>query len=156
MHLTPIRPVFDSPGPYVTVHADVSRSTEDARQQLDARWRNIQQVLGDEGVDPSLLETIGARLHDNHHVPGEARLTIVGADDRVLFEDLQPGHSTAPETWEVAALPDLSGWLQGQEGSLRFGLAVLDREGADIDFYAAANRGSVDHQEVTGETFGIT
>jgi hypothetical protein len=156
MHLTQIRPVLDRPGPYVTVHAEVGRASEHAAQQLDARWTTIRHALEHEQVDPTLLERIGERLRDNPHLPGEARRTLVGADGELLFDDVQQGHAGWPETWEVGPLPDLAGWLHGQDGRLPFALVVLDREGADVDFFTAANRSAVEHEKVEGEAFYIT
>jgi hypothetical protein len=38
MDLTRLRPVFEHPGPYLTVHAEVGRTTEDARASALLRW----------------------------------------------------------------------------------------------------------------------
>jgi hypothetical protein len=156
MHLTTIRPVYEKPGPYVAVHAEVGRASENAAQQLEARWTTIRHALEHEQVDPHLLRRIEERLHEIPHVAGEARLTLVGADGEIVLDDLQQGHVAWPESWEVAPLPDLAGWLHAQDGRLPFGLVVLDREGADVDFWTAANRPPVEHEEVEGETFYIT
>src|SRR4051812_3625708 len=109
MQLTRIRPVFDNEGPFVTVHADVTRASEDAHQRLDAKSTAIRQALEGQGVDTGLVEEILERLEHNHHLPGETRATLVAAGKEILFADVQQGHSPAPETWEVAALPDFSG-----------------------------------------------
>jgi hypothetical protein len=156
MHLTRIRPLFETPGPYLTVHAEVGRTSEAAAQQLDARWTTIRHALEKEGISSSLVQAVDQRLHENPHVHGEARLTLVGSGDEVLFADVVPGHVDWPETCEVAPLPDLAGWLHGEDGRLPFALVVLDREGADVDFWSAANRPAVQHEQVQGDTFYIT
>jgi hypothetical protein len=155
MQLDAVRTVFERPGPFVTVHAEVGRGTEDARQQLDARWTTIRHALEKQDVDAALVDKIGERLRENHHVPGEARMTIVGCGDDIVFEAVQAGHSTSPEVTEVAPLPDLSGWLAHEARQFPFGLAVVDREGGDVEFYTAINEAPAEHQEVHGETLHI-
>jgi hypothetical protein len=156
MNLEALREVFSHQGPFVTVHAEVGRETEDARQQLDARWTTIRQQLEQEGLGQPLIDSIGSRLRENPRVPGEARRTIVAAGDDIVFDDVQPGHSIWPETTEVAPLPDLSGWLHQADAQLPFVLIVADREGADVDFYRAVSQPDPEHREVHGETLHIT
>lgn len=155
MKLAAVRDVFTHAGPFVTVHAEVGRETEDARAQLDARWGNIRRQLEQEGLDGALIERIGERIHENTRVPGQARRTIVAADDEIVFDDVQVGHSMWPETAEVAPLPDLSGWLRQADGTLPFLLVVASRDGADIDFYRATSDPTAEHHEVQGETLHL-
>lgn len=50
MQLGALQDVYTHSGPYVTVHLDVSRNTEDATQQLDARWTRARHQLEHDGV----------------------------------------------------------------------------------------------------------
>jgi hypothetical protein len=154
--LTPLQDLFNHQGPFLTIHAEVGRGTEDAGQQIDARWTNIRRQLEEAGVGGDLVADLEAKLRDNRHVAGEARMTLVAADGKVVFEDVQAGHSIAPETTELAPLPDLSGWLQQADARVPFVLVVADREGADIDVYRALSDPDHEHREVSGETFHIT
>jgi hypothetical protein len=156
MHLDRLRPVFDRPGPYLTVHVDVGRASEHADSQIDARWTTIRHDLEHAGVDGSLVEEIGTRLRAKTHLPGEVRRTIVAAGDEVLLDDLQEGHNPHPEVVDRAELPDLASWLDQEDQAFPFIVVVADRTGADIDVYRAASRPSEEHESVTGETFYIT
>ncbi len=150
MQLGTLQELYAHQGPFVTVHLDVSRDTEDAAQQIDARWTNIRHDLERAGVDPKLVERIGDRVQQRDDIPGEVRRTIVAADGEVVFDDVLAGTTPWPESVSVGELPDLSGWLQQADGQVPFLLVVADREGADLDFYRAAARSGSTHTEVGG------
>ena len=95
MQLSTLQDVYAHPGPYVTVHLDVSRDTEDAPQQLDARWTSARHTLEKEGVDPSLIEQIGQRLQEPTDLPGEVRRTIIAAGNEIVFDDVSFAYRTA-------------------------------------------------------------
>jgi hypothetical protein len=156
MNLTRVRPVFESAGPFVSLHLEVGGATEDALTQRESRWTTARHELERAGIERKLLEDIGHRLLENTHLPGEVRRTIIADQEQVLLDDVQAGHNTHPEVLEHAALPDLSGWLVSEDQATPFVLAVVDREGADIDAYRAITRPPEDSETVTGETFYIT
>lgn len=156
MKPTNLQDLYAHPAPFVTVHTEVGRPTEDARQQLDARWTSIRHQLEHEGVDAGLVEAIGERLRELPDVAGEARRTIVAADGAIRFDQLLAGHSPTREAVDVGRLPDLAGWLAQADRQHPFALVVADREGADIGFHPGL--GSPTHEElsVEGEDFYIT
>jgi hypothetical protein len=155
MKLGSIQDLYAHSGPFVTVHMDVSRNTEDARQQLDARWSTVSRELNDAGVDRALVDQIESRVREQTEVPGEARRTIVAAGGEIVFDDVRAGHTIWPETTSVGPLPDLAGWLHQVDGQVPFVLVTADREGADIDVYRAMSKPDAAHQEVHGETLHI-
>jgi len=155
MQLGTLQDLYKHSGPFVTVHANGSRNTEDAGDQLEARWTKTRHELEHAGIDADLIEAIGERLLDPVDVPGEARRTIIAAGGRVVFDDVLSGNSMWPETVTVGELPDVSGWVQHVDGQVPFLLVVADREGADLDFYRALNRAGTDHRQVDGDTMHI-
>lgn len=156
MLLDRVRPVFDHPGPYLTIHAEVGRDAQDALDQLDARWTSIRHQLEDHGYGGGLVDELERRFKENPRVAGEARRTLVVAGDQVVLDELQPGHALWPETCDVAELPDLKGWVRGAEAELPFLLVQTDRTGADLDYYRAVSAPAVDQKSVEGDTFYIT
>ncbi|MGY2873728.1 hypothetical protein ACVW00_000918 [Marmoricola sp. URHA0025 HA25] len=156
MHLDAIRPVFDAPGPYLTVHAEVGRTDEHGLDQLDARWTTIRHELEHREVAAPLIEDIGERLRQNTHVTGEARRTIVATPQEVVFDQVQPGHALWPESVDLGELPDLGGWLRQADGAVSFLLVQVDRTGGDIAYYRALNGSPAEETTVQGETFQIT
>ena len=155
MKTTRLQQLFTRPGPYVTIHAEVGRPTEDARQQLDARWTAIRHELEHEGVDGDLVEEIGRRFQERPQVGGEVRRTIVAADGEVLLDDVQAGHAVAPEAVDVGLLPDLSGWLALADRQHPFVLVVTDREGADIAFHPGLAVPRADEVTVEGDDLHV-
>jgi hypothetical protein len=156
MHLHRIRPVVEHDGPFVTLHVEAGRASEDAAQQREARWTTISHELERLKCPQSLQEDIRGRLDEVPRVPGEARRTIVAGQEGVLFDDLQAGHSHLPEGVDHGPLPDFSGWLALADQALPFILVVADRTGADIEVHQAAMEPPTQQETVTGETFYIT
>ncbi|HWJ83247.1 MAG TPA: Vms1/Ankzf1 family peptidyl-tRNA hydrolase [Nocardioides sp.] len=156
MRLQQIRNVLDHPGPYVTLHLDVSRATEDARQQAASRWTTTRHELEHQGVSQELIEQLGERLAEPTHLPGEVRRTIVASPEQVLLDDARSGGSSWPETVSVGPLPDLAGWLSMTDGQFPFALVRTDRVGADIEMYVAPSRPAAERTTVAGDTFDIT
>lgn len=155
MNLATIQDLFHHAGPFVSVHADVSRNTEDAAQQMDARWTTMRHDLEKAGVAAALADQIGDRLRERIDTPGEARRTIIAAEGGIVFDDLRTGHSIWPESTSIGELPDLAGWLHQLDGQVPFLLVTADREGADIDFYRATSKPHAEHEEVHGDTLHL-
>lgn len=151
MQLGTLQDVYAHAGPFVTVHLDVSRNSEDAAQQLEARWTSARHELERAGVAAELVERIGERLREPTEVSGEVRRTLVAADGEIVFDEVLAGHSPWPEAVTVGELPDLSGWLHQADGQVPFLLVVADREGADLDFFRALARPGSTHHEVDGD-----
>jgi hypothetical protein len=155
MQLGTIQDLYTHPGPFVTVHMDVSRNTEDAPQQLDARWTTARHSLEEAGVDEALIAAIGERVHEQVDASGEVRRTIVAADGEIVFDDVLAGRTVWPEVVTCGELPDISGWLHQVDGQMPFLLVVADREGADLDFYRALARPDAEHTDVEGDDLHI-
>lgn len=155
MELARLRPVYEHPGPYLTVHAAVGRAGEDALDQLDARWTGIRHELERHQLDAGLVEEVGERLRANTHLGGEVRRTLVAAGDLIVFDDVQAAHSIWPETVDVDDLPDLAGWLRIADQEIPFVLVQVDRTGGDIDFYRALARPRSEHESVEGASYYI-
>lgn len=155
MELARLRAVYEHPGPYLTVHAEVGRGGEDALDQLDARWTSIRHELERHDLGSALVEQVGERLRANTHLGGEVRRTIVASGDEVVFDDVQTAHSMWPETVDVGDLPDLGGWLRIADQEIPFLLVQVDRIGGDIDYYRALARPGSEHESVEGASYYI-
>lgn len=152
MRLTAVQDVVTRRGPFVTVHAEVGRTTEDARQQLDARWTTVRHALEKEEVPSELVDRIGELLQEPPGMPGDARRTIVAAGDEVVFDDTQQGTDSEPERVEVGPLPDLGPWVAHADRHVPFAVAVCDREGADVSFHTSVHERGAGSRSVGGRT----
>jgi Bacterial archaeo-eukaryotic release factor family 2 len=156
MDLEQLRAVFETPGPYLTLHVDVGRASENGAEQVESRWTNIRHELERAQVSETLVPRIDELVHENTHLPGEVRRTIVAAGDRILLDDVQTGHNPQPEVVDFSELPDLAPWIDVADQAYPFVLAVVDRTGGDVSTYRAASQPAVDQESVTGETYLIT
>jgi hypothetical protein len=156
MDLERLRTVFETPGPYLTLNVDVSRANEHGSEQIESRWTTIRHRLERTALPPGLLSDLEERLHENTHVAGEVRRTIVAADDRILFDVVEPGHHPHPEVVDLAELPDLAPWIDVADQAYPFVLAVVDRTGGEVSAYRAAAQPPVAEESVTGATYYLT
>lgn len=155
MQLDQVRPLYDRPGPFITLHLDVSRASEDARQALNTRWTRARHELEHAGIDGPIVAEIEERLREPTHLPGRVRRTIVATPDEVLFDDVRAGDTTWPETIKVGPLPDLAGWISMIDGERPFVLVRADHVGADIEVYVAPSTAVAEKTSVDGEAFDV-
>ncbi len=156
MDLARLRPLFEHPGPYLTVHAEVGRTTEDARAQQDARWTTLRHELERADADEELVAEVGRRLQENTHADGAVRRTLVAAGDEVVLDEVQIGDTHWPEVMDRDALPDLAAWVATEDRAIPFVLVVADRTGADLQVYRGLSSDAAAESSVTGETFYVT
>src|SRR3954452_14658196 len=96
MDVSFLDPVFSSPGPYATVCADVTHTTENADTELDLRVRAIAEKLTEQGAPEAVVEAVRGRLLEGNE-GGEAgtwrgRAVVVAADGGVVVHP-PPGDS---------------------------------------------------------------
>lgn len=156
MDLTRLRPVFEHSGPYLTVHAEVGRTTEDALDRIEARWTNVRHALERFDAEESVAEDLDRALRENTHVGGEVRRTVVAARDEVLLDQVQIGGSHWPEVLDEGELPDVAAWVAMEDRATPFVLVVADRTGADVASFRALSQSASETSTVTGEDFYIT
>lgn len=152
MRLRAVKDIVAEPGPYVTVHAEVGRASENARQQLDARWTTLRHALDDEDVSEEVVERLGEKFAEPPATYDDAFRTIVVTRDKVLFDDVVPGDSPVPEGVEAGLLPDLGPWLAASDGRAGFALAICDREGGDVSWHRSAYDPARQASEAGGRT----
>jgi hypothetical protein len=157
MDLTRLRPVFEHAGPYLTVHAEVGRTTESAAAQQESRWTTVRHELERAHADDRLVSEVGRRLQENTHADGAVRRTLVTTGDQVLLDEVQVGETHWPEVLDRDELPDLAAWAAAEDRAIPFVLVITDRLGADVQAYRALAGGVAEQETVTGsETFYIT
>ncbi|RBY95507.1 hypothetical protein DQ237_13280 [Blastococcus sp. TF02-8] len=157
MNLSFLEPVFAAAGPYATVLADVTHTTENADTELELRVRGIVQRLTDQGVPDAVLEAVRGRLLEGND-GGTAgtlrgRALVVAADGSVVLD--QP-LLDAPlrEVAEWGAKPDLLPVLRQLPGRVPRIVVLIDRVGADITFVNLPEQAD-EEKQVEGDSFQI-
>ncbi|MGY2084395.1 baeRF2 domain-containing protein [Blastococcus sp. SYSU DS0539] len=155
MDVSFLEPVFAAAGPYATVCADVTHTTENADTELDLRVRALTERLAEQGAPEVVVEAVRARLLEGNE-GGEAgtlkgRAVVVAADGSVVLDEVL-ADSPARETAEWSPHPDLAPVLQQLAGRVPHVVVVADRVGADITTAGLAGRPDQE-QQVEGDTF---
>ncbi|MDK3255851.1 Vms1/Ankzf1 family peptidyl-tRNA hydrolase [Blastococcus capsensis] len=155
MDVSFLEPVFAAAGPYATVCADVTHTTESADAELDLRVRALTEQLAEQGAPEAVVEAVRARLTEGNE-GGEAgtlkgRAVVVAADGSVVLDQVL-ADAPARETAEWAPHPDLLPVLRQLAGRVPHIVVVADRVGADITVAGLAGQPDEERQ-VEGDTF---
>jgi len=135
MDVTFLGSVTDHPGPFATVCADVTHTTENADTELDLRVRALADRLAEQGAPEPVVEAVRGRLLEGNE-GGEAgtyrgRAVVAGPDGTVLF-DAPLAAAPRAESAEWSPMPDLVSVLRALPGRIPHVVIVADRVGADI------------------------
>src|SRR3954452_23952635 len=156
MDVTFLEPVFGSPGPYATVCADVTHTTENADTELDLRVRAVAEKLTEQGAPEGVVEAVRGRLLEGNAggEPGtwRGRAVVVAADGTVVLDQPlvdQPRQEVVEWSPQPALLPVLT----QLPGRVPHAVVVIDRVGADIT--VSGLDGEPQEEEVDGETFHL-
>ncbi|WP_040336803.1 Vms1/Ankzf1 family peptidyl-tRNA hydrolase [Candidatus Blastococcus massiliensis] len=154
MDVSFLQPVFAASGPYATVCADVTHTTENADAELELRVRAIAEQLTEQGAPEAVVEAVRARLLEGNDGGAagtlRGRAVVVSADGSVVLDEVladAPGQALA--VWSPQ--PDLLPVLRRLAGRVPHAVVVADRVGADVSVVGAS--GEVDEKQVEGDTF---
>jgi ribosomal protein L7Ae-like RNA K-turn-binding protein len=156
MDVSFLDPVFSRPGPYATVCADVTHTTENAAAELDLRVRAVAQKLTEQGAPVAVVDAVRGRLLEGND-GGEAgawrgRAVVVAADGTVVLD--QPLVDTPRlELAEWSPQPALLPVLTQLPGRVPHAVVLIDRVGADIT--VAGLDGEPRQEEIEGDTFHL-
>jgi hypothetical protein len=156
MDVSFLEPVFAATGPFATVCADVTHTTENADTELDLRVRAIVERLTEQGAPESVVEVVRARLLEGND-GGEAgtlrgRAVVVAADGSVVL-DQALRDAPLREIAEWGSRPDVLPVLRQLPGRVPHIVVLTDRVGADITFMGAP--GQVEEESVEGDSLHI-
>src|SRR3954447_2069461 len=157
MDVSFLEPVVSTPGPFATVCADVSHTTENADTELDLRVRAVAEKLTEQGAPEAVVEAVRGRLLEGTE-GGEAgtwggRAVVVAADGTVVLDQPlvgSPREEIAEWSPQAALLPLLT-QLPGRVPHI---VVVIDRVGADITVSARPGQ-TIEEKEVEGDSFQI-
>jgi hypothetical protein len=157
MDVSFLQPVFAAAGPYATVCADVTHTTENADTELDLRVRAVTERLTEQGTPEAVVEAVRTRLLEGNE-GGEAgtlkgRALVVAADGSVVLDQALVDAPTR-EVAEWSPQPNVLPVLRQLPGRVPHIVVLTDRTGADITYMGMP--GQVDEEQtVAGDTFHI-
>ena len=155
MDVSFLEPVFAAPGPYATVCADVTHTTENADTELDLRVRALTGQLTEQGAPEVVAEAVRTRLLEGNE-GGQAgtvkgRALVIAADGSVVLDQVL-ADTPARETAQWSPHPDIAPVLQQLAGRVPHVVVVADRVGADITVAGLAGQPDQE-QQVEGDDF---
>src|SRR5919206_1224938 len=90
MDVSFLEPVFSRPGPYATVCADVTHTTENADTELDLRVRAVAEKLTEQGAPDEVVEAVRGRLLEGNEGGAagtlKGRAVVVASDGSVVLD----------------------------------------------------------------------
>ncbi len=157
MDVSFLEPVFAAPGPYATVCADVTHTTENADTELDLRVRAIGERLTEQGAPEAVVEAVRSRLLEGNQggTAGtlKGRALVVASDGSVVLDQALVDAPTR-EVAEWSPQPHLLPVLRQLPGRVPHIVVLTDRVGADITYMGPT--GEVEEEEtVDGDGFQI-
>ncbi|PZF82137.1 baeRF2 domain-containing protein [Jiangella anatolica] len=155
MRLHPLTRILDHPGPFASALLDVSRTTEDARQQLLLRGRAARTELAAFGAPDDVAEEVVERLLEPTGMPGDTARYVVAGRDGVVVDETLPGW-TGPEVLTWGPLPDATAWLAYRECDVPAIVVLADHVGADLHHSTAWGRAPSTVHTVDGSTENLS
>ena len=155
MDVSFLAPVFNAPGPYATVCADITHVTENADTELDLRVRAISEELTGQGAPEPVVSAVRTQLLQANEggqlATLRGRALIVAADGTVVLDEALADAPREPVTrWSPE--PHVLPVLRQLAGRVPHVVVVADRVGADIAVAAGSGQ-QVESSSVDGETF---
>jgi hypothetical protein len=155
MDVTFLEQVFSAPGPYATVCADVTHTTENADTEVELRVRGISEELAAAGAPGGVVESVRAQLlqaNDGGEIATlRGRALVVAADGSVVLDEALADVPRDPVArWSPH--PDLLPVLRQLAGRVPHVVVVADRVGADLSVATTPGR-PTDEETVEGDTF---
>lgn len=135
MNVSFLEPVFAAAGPYATVCADVTHTTENADAELELRVRALAEQLAGQGAPEAVVEAVRGRLLEGND-GGEAgtlrgRAVVAAGDGSVVLDEVL-ADAPAQEFASWSPHPDVLPLLRQLAARIPHIVVVADRVGADI------------------------
>ena len=126
MDVTFLQPVFQTPGPYATVCADITHNTENADTEVGLRVRAVGEQLTEQGAPDQVVDAVRERLlqtNDGGQLATlRGRALIVAADGSVVLDEVladaprDPVASWSPNPDLMPVLRQLAGRVPHEIG----------------------------------------
>ncbi|HEX2286781.1 MAG TPA: hypothetical protein VHI10_18490 [Mycobacterium sp.] len=150
MHSERFRPLLTSHGPFGSVYFEDSHDTEDARAQIELKWRGLREQLERQGAEPAITESIEQAVVTTHPSVGRGGRAVVASADGVLVNEhlIRP----AGPTVRVSPLPYIVPVVAHGVEHPTYVVVAVDHAGGDITLH---REGTVVSDTVEGEGYPV-
>jgi hypothetical protein len=158
MDVTFLEPVFAATGPFATVCADVTHTTENADTELDLRVRAVTGRLTEQGAPEAVVDAVRSRLLEGNEGGAagtlRGRAVVVASEGTVVLDEALVD-APLREIAEWGSRPNLLPVLRQLPGRVPHIVVLIDRTGADVTYMGGAGQLHEEHEEKTieGGTF---
>ncbi len=154
MQTTTLTTLYQSSGPFATALVDVGHDSENGAHEHELRVRAAADELREQGADDGVVEAVTARLGELVDQPAPVARLVIANDGGVVDDEVVHTQVDRPvATW--GPLPDLARWIEHQDATVSFVLALVDHEGGDVGVYSSALPGPQDEETITGNTENV-
>lgn len=145
------RPLLTSHGPYGSVYFEDSYDTEDARAQIELKWRALREQLERQGAKPELTDSLEHAVIDSNLSVGRGGRAIVAAAEGVLVNEhlIRP---TATPVVRVSVLPYIVPVVEHGVERPTYVVVAVDHAGGDISLH---RDGGVTSEAVDGGGYPV-
>jgi hypothetical protein len=151
MNTSRLSNLYAAPGPFASVTLDVSHDSENGEHEHELRVRAACESLTEAGAPDDVVQAVSDRLGELVSEPAPVSRTVVATTDEVLFDEVTHTRADQPVvTW--GPLPDVSTWIEHQDSTTHFVLAIVDHEGGDVAVYDSDVPEPEEEKSVGGET----
>ncbi|MER7546572.1 Vms1/Ankzf1 family peptidyl-tRNA hydrolase [Spirillospora sp. NPDC127506] len=136
MELAFLKTLYQRPGPYASVYADLTRTTEDAAKAVELRWRALRADLEDQNAPEDTLRALDRVIDEEIAERRSEGIVVFAADGEVLYRERLPRPPQNPRA-TFGPLPDVLPYLAERGEKIPHLTAVVDRRGGAIDCVTA-------------------
>jgi hypothetical protein len=142
-----LRPLFDRPGPWVSVYLDATRASENADHEVGLRWRALREQLEQQGADAGTLDALQRAVDEHPYQPGRYGLALFARPGQLSLIETLSAPPPADEA-HLGPLPHAMPLVAQRGEEVPYVRVLADRTGADLD--ALSVDSTPRHRTVTG------
>jgi hypothetical protein len=143
------------PGPWCTVHADVSTGTVSSLEATEVLGENMARRLADAGARDEDAKAAERLVWSAKGAAGPVSRFVLIRQGEVVVNEVLAGAPTQPLV-ECGPIPDLLPLAAVRGSDVEYLVVEAERAEAKISRYRASTRAPIESQEVTGETENLT
>src|SRR4051812_48247493 len=117
MDTTPLRPAYETSGPFATALVDVSQDSETGAQEHELQVRAACDRLTEQGATDKVVERVRERLAAPPGAGAPVARLVVATEDDVVVEEVARVRVDQPvATYDL--LPDLASWIAHRDSAV--------------------------------------